>query len=399
MTKGERKEMASKGYGNLWIMAIALIAVFIIATVIAPELTGHGQTSSDNGWNTDMPSGEAIFYAPTTTLSASGLEVNKVVDFSVYARSVANTTGKGGIYAWIFQLEGANSQLDLAQLKYDSGASSVVWSPGSNGAIIGVGPRFIQGPGAVSMDVSSSLSLALTQAGKYTLDIWIATSSSTTDIKPGNYTSVSPMVKITITTAQSATPQVSMSQSMSVPSTTVQSGEWNDFSTMTSATGTGGWSDPVDIYIAIAKKNIGASDVSLRVSNGNGYSNVSFTDQGDKLVAVISSTTPLTGSKDPESTSWTTSFQLSFNSTGTYVLTSWAKDSSTGKDLTISTYDSITVQSHVVIPPTPTEPNSTNTTNGTSSASSGTAQNVSPSTNSTAVEQAAATNGTNKSNG
>jgi hypothetical protein len=359
--------MASKGYGNLWIMAIVLIAVFVVATVIAPELTGHGQTNTGDGWNTDMPSGAAIFYAPNTTLSASGLNVGQVVKFSVNADPVADTTGKGGIFAWIFQLEGASGRTDVADLKYDEGTSSVAWYPSSNGAVIGVGPRFIQGPGAASMPTSSSLSLALNTAGINTLKIWIATSSSTSDIDPKNYTSVSPMKVVTMTMAQeeepSSEPGVSVSQRMSAPSA-LYSDEWSAFTARTAATGTGGWSDTIDVYISIEKNGIKTTDVSLQVSDGEGYSNVSFADNGNTLEALISSTSPLTGGADPESTSWSTIFQLKFAANGNYTLTSWAEDHSTGKELTVVTYNALDIQSHVVTPPEPTDPNSTNGTNG-----------------------------------
>lgn len=46
MTKGERTQMASKGYGNLWIMAIGLIGIFVLATVVAPEFISHGNAGS-----------------------------------------------------------------------------------------------------------------------------------------------------------------------------------------------------------------------------------------------------------------------------------------------------------------------------------------------------------------
>ena len=385
--------MANKGNGNLWIIAIGLIVVFVIATVIVPELNSHGDTKSSDDWNTDMASGEAVYYAPTTTLSGSGLKVNQAVDFSVYASPVDDTTGDGGVYAWIFQLDGANDQKDVANLFYGNGANSVAWYSGSNGAIIGVGPRFVQGPGAAAMDVSASLSLSLIKASSYTMKIWIASStiSNSSDTNPSNYTSVSPMVKITIAMAQTEdqiNAQVNMNQVMSVPSGNLTKDKWSTFSTTVTATGTGGWSDPVSIYITIEKKGIRTSDVSIRMSGSS--SSPTFTDEGDSLVAVISTASPLSGSSDPESATWTVTFELSFATTGTYTLTSWAQDKSTGSDLTTVTYDTLTVQAAAVIPE-PTS-NDTNTTSG------GQTDTTVPNqtTDSTPVEPAVA-NSTNRS--
>ena len=387
--------MASKGYGNLWIMAIGLIVIFVIATVIVPELNSHGKTKSSDDWNTDMTSGEAVYYAPTTTLSGSGLKVNQAVDFSVYASPVDDTTGDGGVYAWIFQLDGANDQKDVANLFYGNGANSVAWYSGSNGAIIGVGPRFVQGPGAAAMDVKQTdLSLSIVKASSYTMKIWIASStiSNASDTNPSNYTSVSPMVKITIAMAQTEeqiNAQVTMNQVMSVPSDNLTRGEWNTFSTMVTATGTGGWSDPVSIYIAIEKKGIRTSDVSIRMSGSS--SPPTFTDEGDSLVALITTASPLSGGSDPESTTWTVTFELSFATTGTYTLTSWAQDKSTGSDLTTVTYDTLTVQTAAVIP----EP----TSNDTNATSGGQTDTTVPdqTTDSTPVEPVVATNSTNRS--
>jgi hypothetical protein len=387
--------MASKGYGNLWIMAIGLIAVFVVATVIVPEFTGHGHTGSSDGWDSDMPSGEAIFLAPTTTLSASGLQVNQLVDFSVYASPVEDTTGQGGIFAWIFQLEGANGEGSIANLKYNDGASAVAWAPGSNGAIIGVGPRFVQGPGAVSMDASSSLSLALTESGKYTLKIWMASSSSTTDINPVNYTLVSPMVKISITVVEPVDASVSVEQAMSVPSNIAED-EWNSYSATTTAQGSKGWSEPIGIYVAIEKQGIKVSDVSVRINTGSGYSFPSFTDEGDRLVALITTRTPLTGGTDPESATWTTTFELSFATSGEYILTSWAEDRNSGEELTLVTYDTLEVGSTVVIPdpiPDPVDPNATNETDEPVVNDTQVAEPVADDE----VEESAAANGTNRS--
>jgi hypothetical protein len=55
---------------------------------------------------------------------------------------------------------------------------------------------------------------------------------------------------------------------------------------------------------------------------------------------------------------------LKFAANGNYTLTSWAEDHSTGKELTVVTYNALDIQSHVVTPPEPTDPNSTNGTNG-----------------------------------
>lgn len=352
MTKGERTEMASKGYGNLWIMAIGLIGIFVLATVIAPEFTGHGNAGGKDGWNADMPSGEAIFHVPTTTLSSSGLKASQAVPFMVYASPVEKTTGKGGIFAWVFQLDGANGAKDAADLRYNDGASAVAWYSGSSGANVGVGPRFVQGPGAVSMDQSSSMSIALKEGGQYTLRIWMASSSSVSDTNPSNYTSVSPMVKITLNVEKPVHSSVSVTQSMSVPSN-ITEGQWSDLSITNMATGTGGWSEPIGLYVAVEKEGIKLSDVTIRVSAGSGYSFPSFTAQGDRLVALINTRTPLTGSADPESVSWTTAFQLSFGSAGNYTLTSWAEDRKSGDDLTVVTYDVLDVRSSAVTPPEP----------------------------------------------
>jgi hypothetical protein len=352
MTKGERTQMASKGYGNLWIMAIGLIGIFVLATVVAPEFISHGNAGGKDGWNSDMPSGEAIFHAPTTTLSGFGLKANQAVPFTVYSTSIEKTTGKGGIFAWIFRLEGAGGAKDVAELKYGDGSSSVAWYTGSGGAIVGVGPRFVQGPGAVFLDQSASMSLTFKEGGKYTLGIWMASSSRVSDIDPSNYTSVSPMAKISLNVEKPVQTSVSVTQSMSVPSN-ITEGQWSDFSITNMATGTGGWSEPIGLYLAIERKGIKVSDVTIRVSAGSGYSFPSFSRKGDKLVALINTRTPLTGSADPESVSWTTSFQLMFGSSGNYTLTSWAEDRRSGDELTVVTYDILEVRSTVVAPPDP----------------------------------------------
>lgn len=391
--------MASKGYRNLWIMAIGLIAVFVIATVIAPQLTGHGNSTSGNGWNTDMPSGEAIFQAPTMTLSASAPTVNQLVNISVRAAPVADTTGKGGNYAWIFQLEGANGQGSVADLRYNNGVDTVVWSQGSKGALVGVGPRFIQGPGAASVSASSSLSLAISEANTYTLKTWIATASKASDIDPGNYTSVSPMATTIITMEKPTDASVSVNQQMSGPSTVTMS-NWSSFSISSTAAASGRWSEPIATYIAIEKKGIKSLDVSVRMDTGKGYS---FPDKkvvGDSLVVQLVTKTPLTGRTDPESQSWTTTFELSFATAGNYTLVSYAKNDNTGVEITAQqTSKDIEVQGTVVTPPVqppPVDPNSTNGTNSTVVNQNSTPV-AAPTDNTSTVEQAANGNGSNRS--
>ncbi|MDW5562797.1 MAG: hypothetical protein SA339_06180 [Methanomassiliicoccus sp.] len=378
----------SKGYGNLWIIAIGLIGAFVLATVIAPQLTGHGQTNSNNGWNTDMPSGQAVFSAPNTTLSGSGLQINEVADFSAYASPVEDTTGSGGVFAWIFQIDGAGGNLGVANVGYDGGASSVEWSNASSGAIVGVGPRFVQGPGAVSMGVSSALSISMTAAGTYTLKIWIAsTHTNTSDIRPSNYTSVSPMVMITLNVVKPTNSSVSVDQEMSVPSSDIARGQWTSFIVTTTATGTGRWSEPITIHIAIEKKSIKLSDLSLRVNTGSSYTSPGRTDEGDRLVASIATVTPLTGRSDPETGTATTVLQINFTTSGSYELTSWA-ESSSGSQLSQVTSDTLTVGSTAVIP-TP-EPIDTNDTNTTEPSQNNTTP-VTPAVNTSIVENIAAT--------
>lgn len=337
--------MASKGYRNLWIMAIGLIAVFVVATVIAPQIMGRDKSAGD-GWNTDMPSGEAIFQAPTTTLSASGLKANEVVDFSVYASPVADTTGKGGIYAWIFQLEGAGGRTDVADIRYNGGSDSIVWSQRPNGVLWGVGPRFVQGPGAASVDVSSSLSMAIADASSdYTLKIWIATASNVRDIDPMNYTSVSPMVKIVITMDKTTSSSISVDQVMSVPSN-ITEGEWNRFTVTSVATAMGRWSEPIATYIGIEKDGINASDVSVRINTGSGYSYPAAIEDGDELIILMVTKTPFTGRDNSGPVSWNTTFEINFATAGDYVLTSWAENANTGEDVTAHrTTDTLAVKS------------------------------------------------------
>jgi hypothetical protein len=167
------------------------------------------------------------------------------------------------------------------------------------------------------------------------------------------------MIKITISVEEPVNAAVSVEQSMSAPAN-VTKDAWTAFTASTSAEGSGGWSEPIGVYLAIEKKGIKAADVSIRVDTGDGYSYPKFTDEGDRLVALISTKTPLTGDADPESASWTTKIELSFATTGAYVLNSWAEDRSSGDELTLVTYDTVQVASAVVIPdPTP-DPNSTN---------------------------------------
>ncbi|MBI0583926.1 MAG: hypothetical protein ISF22_06835 [Methanomassiliicoccus sp.] len=368
--------MTSKSSGTLWIFAIALIAIFTVATVIAPELTGHGKNNSGNNWNTDMPSGEPVFQSPVTTLSASTLTVNETVVFTLNASPVDDTTGKGGNFAWVFQLEGGNGQSNIANLVYSNGESQVIWMSASEGSVRGVGPKFYQGPGAVAMDVSTSLSITFNKAGAYVLKSWIATASDSTSLDPASFTSVSPMVRSNLAVKDEVKATVNMQQVMSVPSGTTTNGTWGSYTIYHTAQATGKWNNPVEVRIAIDKAGINVSDVSVRIRSGSGYTFPTLTDSGDKLTAVLSTNSPFSGTSDSESADWTTSFEVSYRTPGDYMLTSWSTDKTTGKELSLMTYNAITVTSPVVpepeppvVPPVEPVPNGTNGTNATDSPS------------------------------
>ncbi|NLT38430.1 MAG: hypothetical protein GXX95_09785 [Methanomassiliicoccus sp.] len=323
--------MKGQSFGRLWIVALGLIGLFVLATVVVPGLTNPGQTGNNRDAD-DQTSGEGLkFNAPTTTLTSLVKTVGESVDFTVSASPVSATTGKGGDFAWVIVMDGTDIRNGAAILTFEQ--QLVLWYPGEGTSAIGMGPRFTQGAGAASMNVTASFNLTMISTGSYTFRIWLADASDLPMTDLGNLTAVSPARWVSFEVDPASNPTIELTQTLSFPSGSVGLSTWSPASMTDQVATGGGWTGTVVDYLAISKAGIGSVDVQVRVPTSTGYYFLSWRDTGDRLVGELART-PLSAVASAEGArNWSIGFDLYFVTSGSYTVETWAAELSTGSIL------------------------------------------------------------------
>ncbi|OPX65489.1 MAG: hypothetical protein A4E29_00046 [Methanomassiliicoccales archaeon PtaB.Bin134] len=323
--------MNGQGFGRLWIVALGLIGLFVLATVVVPGLTDQNQTGNNRDAD-DQTSGEGLrFYAPTTTLTSLVKTVGESVDFTVSASPVSATTGKGGDFAWVIVMDGADIRNGAAILTYDQ--QLVQWYSGEGTSAIGMGPRFAQGAGATSMNVTATFTLTMISSGSYTFRIWLADARDLPLTDLGNLTAVSPARWVSFEVDPASNPTIDLVQTLSSPAGSLGLTTWSPASVIDQAVTGGGWTGTVVDYLAISKAGIGSVDVQVRVPTSTGYYFLSWRDTGDRLVGELTRTSLSAAATTDGPRNWSVSFDLYFVTSGSYTVEAWAAELSSGSVL------------------------------------------------------------------
>lgn len=364
--------MKGQGSSGLWLLAIGLIALFMVATMIAPALihTNTGGTGTNGGNGSQALS----FKTPTVVLGSSTVEQGGTTDLSVRATPDSATTGDGGSFAWVLRIDGANGQGNSFQVRY--GDQIVQWFAGDNGALVGIGPRFTQGPGAASVEVQASFSVAPAQAGSFVIKAWIAVAKDLVTLDPTNLQACSPVQSQTLQVSEKIVASASVLQSLSGPAS-AREVIWSRYTLSSQGHATGKWKGSVTDYIAISKGGIKASDILARVITDRTTRYITWTDTGDRLVGTLQTSTPFQGTANSESADWATSFEIQFRNPGSYKIECWSVETSTGKALSSTIGQTVDVGKTVSLPVlTPTSPTVPTTPSNETSANSTAAGNT-----------------------
>ncbi len=323
--------MRGKGSSGLWLLVIGLIALFMVATMVAPALIDQTRGGASSGTNSDGKNLQTLmFNTPTITLGTGAMVQGKGAAITFRATPVTNTTGDGGSFAWLISIEGASGQGNGFQTYY--GERLVQWFAGQNGAIVGIGPRFTQGPGAVSVEVSTSLSMVPNMAGNFILKAWIAEAKDLLSLDPTNLKARSPVQSLSFQVAEKVSTGVTLVQSLSGPAS-AREDSYVEYALSSQAQATGKWKSSIISYIAIAKSGIRSSDVRARVTTDLGSQYITWTDSGDRLVGTLSISSPFQGVGNYESAEWTTSMEIEFRTSAKYTIECWSVESGTEKAL------------------------------------------------------------------
>jgi hypothetical protein len=319
--------MRGQGSSGLWSLVIGLIALFIVATIVAPSITSQIRDGVSTGPNSDGSGTQALFFkVPAIVLASTNIEEAGGTNITVRATPAASTTGGGGSFAWILSIDGANGQGKDFPVTY--GDQLVKWFAGENGSIVGIGPRFTQGPGAASMEASATFSIVADLAGSFTLKAWVAEVKDPNTIDPTNLKACSPVQSQSFQVTAKTSQGVTLVQSLSGPDS-ARMNSYTTYSLTAQAHATGSWSSPITTYIAVTKSNIRSSDVLGRVTTDRSYQSISWTDSGDRLIGTLTTSSPFQGAKGSESAEWTTSFELEFRTTAQYTIECWSVVSGT----------------------------------------------------------------------
>jgi hypothetical protein len=323
--------MKGQGFGHLWIVALGLIGLFVLATVVVPSLTNHDQTGSNSDTD-DETSGEGLkFNAPTTTLTSLVKTVGESVDFTVTASPISTTTGKGGEFTWVIVMDGTDIRNGAAVLTYDQ--LLVQWNSGEGTSAIGVGPQFTQGAGAASVNVSASFTLTITSSGSFTFRIWLADANDLPSTDLGNLTAVSPARWVGFEVDPASNPTIVLTQALSSFSGSVDLTTWSPASITDQALTDGGWTGTVIDYLAISKAGISSVDVQVRVPTSTGFYFLSWRDAGDRLVGELTRTSLSAAAISDDPRNWSVTFDIYFITSGSYTIETWAAELSSGSVL------------------------------------------------------------------
>ncbi len=323
--------MKGQGFGRLWVVALGLIGLFVLATVVVPGLADQNQTGRNKDAN-DQTSGEGLrFNAPTTTLTSMVKTVGESVGFSVSASPVSATTGKGGEFVWVIVMDGPDIRNGAAILTYDQ--QLVQWYSGEGTSAIGMGPRFTQGAGATSMNVTATFNLTMISSGSYTFRIWLADARDLPLTDLGNLTAVSPARWVSFEVDPASNPTIDLVQSLSSPAGSLDLTTWSPARVIDEAVTGGGWTGTVVDYLAISKEGIGSVDVQVRVPTSTGYYFLSWRDTGDRLVGELARTSLSAAATTDGPRNWSVSFDLYFVTSGNYTVETWAAELSSGSVL------------------------------------------------------------------
>lgn len=338
--------MKGQGFGRLWIVALGLIGLFVIATVVVPGLTDQNQTGNNRDAD-DQTSREGLrFNAPTTTLTSLVKTVGESVDFTVSASPVSATTGKGGDFAWVIVMDGTDIRNGAAILTFEQ--QLVQWYSGEGTSAIGMGPRFTQGAGATSMNVTATFTLTMISSGSYTFRIWLADARDLPLTDLGNLTAVSPARWVSFEVDPASNPTIDLVQSLISPAGSLDLTTWSPASVIDQAVTSGGWTGTVVDYLAISKAGIGSVDVQVRVPTSTGYYFLSWRDTGDRLVGELTRTSLSAAATTDVPRNWSVSFDLYFVTSGDYTVETWAAELSSGSVLSQINAANIVVSDDII---------------------------------------------------
>ena len=328
---------------GLWLLAIGLIALFMIATMAAPALNDRGTGNPDNSMG---GSSDALtFNMPAMELRDSGLEVGDSTELAVRTAPAAENTGDGGAFAWVLAAEGVNGDASTLRARY--GEEPVQWYDDGED-LISLGPRFSLGPGGAPVDVSASFVLTPTAAGRFVLKTWIATAGNLISLDPSGLDACSEAGSVGIQVVEAVEEGVTVVQELSGPDAAIED-EYVRFTLTSTGRATGGWDGTVSDRITFVKEGIRASDLTARTI-GDRTRSITWADQGDRLVATLQTTSPFDGTGEEEVAEWSVTVEVRFNTDGDYIIECSSIDSGgTAISLTTVTHP-VTVTHEAAVP-------------------------------------------------
>ncbi len=354
--------MKGQGSSGLWLLVIGLIALFMVATMVAPALIDQTKGVTSNGAD-DSDNGSQVlkFNSPIIVLEKSTLEQGGSTRLTIRATPETPTTEGGGSFAWIISIDGSKGQGGDFFVYY--GEQMVQWFAGQNGAIVGIGPRFTQGPGAASVEISTSLSVVANAAGSFALNAWVAEAKDLVSLDPTILQARSPVQSQSFQVAEKVAIGATVVQTLSGP-TSAKEDSYVKFTLTSQAHATGKWKSTITDFIAITKSGIRSSDVLARVTTDRASRSISWTDSGDRLVGTLASSSPFKGTENSESAQWTTSFELEFTTSANYKIECWSVESGTEKVMSSTISHDVEVKKTITTTPVinTTTPSTSNAT-------------------------------------
>jgi hypothetical protein len=332
--------MKVQGSTALWIMAIAIIGVFVITTVIAPGPVGSPNTNNNDGASSTTGSA-SDYYTPTAMPSTLGnMDEGDTANITLSASPQSGATGQIG-WAWAFMIDADVSLAGEFELYY--GSVPVSWYSAGSSGIVGLGQRITPGQGGTAVPATTSITLNIGVPGNFTLKAWIVKVEDNNNLNPSGLEARSGVLSMDLTVGDENTdelrPSITLNQTLSRTTPGAVFRNQNiDFTLRDSAVASGRWDDRISDVVIVERNGIGVGDVIGNV----GLSRITWSDEGDRLVGTLRTADPFSGQADRETGSWTISIRLNFQAAGNYVVRAQAINADS--DDVITSSNSLNIQ-------------------------------------------------------
>lgn len=327
----------------LWVVTLLVIGTFAAVAVITPGMVNPSDSSPGNE-NQDQVREGLDFGIPAFSRPLETSDEDVGTTLEIIAPPEHDFLEGGGRWVWVFSIIGNGITPADLTMTYPAGEAMkyVSWMsvPGS-GVVTGYGPLITQGPGVTMTAAATEVNLTVYKPGDYTLRVWIMDQEATAvEGIPSVFSphTRSPELLSAVKVEEYVPPPppepesaVNVTLSLSSSASEVRVGQRSRFTVSEEVSRSStDWKGTVNDMIIVEKEGIGLGDVEGRVASTLGFSDIEWIDGGDHLIGRLKSTTPYGSLSFLDRTRWTTTFELTFDTPGSYRVVLWAEDGGNG---------------------------------------------------------------------